>query len=88
MPEGEIQPQHLAYLTDRVRVGRGEKQKYGTQAVFKDGKPEPSPIEEADTVDERRKAIGLEPLAAYMKTLEATYTKPRPSAPGGPAPKR
>jgi hypothetical protein len=75
-PPGEVEPRHLAYLTDRVLVGRGKKQKYGTQAEFRNGKAVPSPIDEEATVDQRRKAVGLEPLAEYLKTLEAVYTKP------------
>jgi hypothetical protein len=76
LPSGEVEPRQMAYLTDRVLVGRGRKQKYGTQAEFRDGKAVPSPIDEEATVDERRKAVGLEPLAEYLKTLEAVYSKP------------
>jgi hypothetical protein len=75
LPPGEVEPRHLAYLTDRVLVGRGKKQKYGTQAEFRDGKAVPSPIDEEAAVDERRKVVGLEPLAEYLKTLEAVYMK-------------
>lgn len=76
LPEGEVDPRDFAYLTDRVLVGTGRKQKYGTQAAFKDGKVVPGAIEDPESVDERRKAIGLEPLAEYLKTLEATYIRP------------
>jgi hypothetical protein len=73
MPKGEADPQHLAYLADRILVGKGKKQKYGTQGMFKEGKIVPSPIEDEANVDARRKAIGLMPLADYLKTLEAMY---------------
>jgi hypothetical protein len=79
LPRGEVEPRNMAYLTDRILVGRGNKQRYGTQAVIKDGKAVPSPIEEEDKVDERRKAVGLEPLTEYLKTMEAFYTKPLPT---------
>jgi len=82
MAKGEIDPQHLAYLTDRILVGKGKKQKYGTQGAFKDGKIVASPIEDEANVDARRKAIGLVPLADYLKTLEAMY-KPGNGAKSG-----
>ena len=31
--EGNAEPWHLAFLTDRVRMNRGEKQVYGTQSI-------------------------------------------------------
>ena len=57
----------LAYLTDRVLVGEGKKQLYGTQLMQKEGKLVPQPIEEPAHVDERRKAAGLPPLATYLE---------------------
>src|SRR5262249_25407524 len=68
--KGEAQPTHLAYLTDRVRVGEGQKQVYGTQMRTVDGKTEPAPIEDEAGVDERRKAVGLGPLADYIKSFQ------------------
>jgi hypothetical protein len=60
----------VAYLEDRVRVREGRPQLYGTQ-YYKDeqGAFRPSPIEQPDEVDERRKAVGLEPLAEYDRTM-------------------
>jgi hypothetical protein len=63
---GDADPGHLAYLTDRVRVAKGEPQVYGTQIGWKDGKPQPHPIEDPERVDERRAAVGLGTLAEYM----------------------
>lgn len=65
----DAQPSHLAYLTDRVRVGAGEKQLYGTQLTQKDGELVPSPIEDEANVDARRKEVGLPPLAEYLKLV-------------------
>jgi hypothetical protein len=73
MPAGEVDRKDVAYLTDRVLVGRGKKQKYGTQAQFKDGKAVPLPIEDEAGVDKRRKEAGLGPLAEYLKQIEKTY---------------
>ena len=70
----------LAYLTDRVLVGEGKKQKYGTQLSTKDGKLVPNPVEDEDKLDERRKALGLQPMAEYIKSAEAMYKGEKPKA--------
>lgn len=80
LPKDEVDQRDTAYLTDRVLVGTGKKQLYGTQVIFKDGKAAPNPIKNPDQVDLRRKAMGLEPLAEYLKFVEQVY------APNSPAP--
>jgi hypothetical protein len=77
LPTGDVEARDIAYLTDRILVGSGKKQKYGTQTNFKDGKAVPAPIDDEDHVDERRKALGLEPLEEYLKVIEEIYTKPQ-----------
>jgi hypothetical protein len=71
--KGEATGMQLAYLTDRVRVGAGEKQVYGTQFHTVDGKLEPQPIEDEANVDKRRKEVGLSSLDEYRKQMERTY---------------
>ena len=73
--QGEVSAVNVAYLTDRVRVAEGKPQVYGTQFRQADGKMEPSPIEDEARVDERRKSVGLPPLAQYRKQLEEVYRK-------------
>lgn len=73
MPKGEVSPIDIAYLTDRLLCGTGKKQKYGTQGMLKDGRIIPQPIEDEEHVDERRKELGLEPLADYLKVMEKAY---------------
>jgi hypothetical protein len=73
LPKDEVDPRDTAYLTDRVLVGIGKQQLYGTQVIFKDGKLIPNPIENPDQVDERRKAIGMESLQEYLKFVEQAY---------------
>ncbi len=68
----------LAYLTDRVLVGEGKKQKYGTQLLTKDGKLTLQPVEDEAKLDERRKALGLQPMAEYIKSAEAMYKGDKP----------
>jgi hypothetical protein len=67
--DAQASPTHLAYLEDRVAMNRGRKQVYGTQFVEQDGELVPHPIEDEAHVDERRAAVGLEPLADYAARL-------------------
>lgn len=68
---GEVPPCQAAYLEDRIRVFEGRKQRYGTQIDSgPDGEPRPHPIEDPDSIDERRSAVGLEPLAVRMAKAE------------------
>ncbi len=65
--KGEATGQQLAYLTDRVLVGEGKKQVYGTQLQTVDGKLVPQPIGDEAHVDQRRKEAGLMPLKDYLE---------------------
>ncbi|MGD9602180.1 MAG: DUF6624 domain-containing protein [Gammaproteobacteria bacterium] len=56
-----------AMLEDRIRVFEGRLQRYGTQLEpGEDGTPRPCAMEDPDNVDRRRRAVGLEPLAARL----------------------
>jgi hypothetical protein len=78
MPKGEVDPKDLAYLTDRVAVGEGRKQLYGTQLIFKDGRLVPqTPIEDEANVDKRRAEWGLPSMKEYLEFIEKSfYGKP------------
>jgi hypothetical protein len=69
-PAGEVSPQNIAYLTDRVLVNEGCQQCYGTQ-LGEDFSPRP--IYDRSTVDLRREAVGLPPLAEYVEAARAGY---------------
>ena len=69
--DGDVK--NLAYLTDRVRVAEGRQQIHGTQGTEKNGVIVPFPIEDEEHVDERRKAIGLEPIAEHFKGMNEFY---------------
>jgi hypothetical protein len=68
--KGEATGEQLAYLTDRVRVGEKKPQVYGTQLQWADGRLRLQPIEDEANVDRRRKAVGLPPLADYLRVAE------------------
>src|SRR5438105_2104095 len=75
---GEATGAQLGYLTDRVRVGAGEKQVYGTQFHTVDGRLEPQPIGDEANVDRRRQEVGLPSLAEYRQQMERTYRREPP----------
>jgi hypothetical protein len=62
---------HLALLEDRVRIADGKPQLYGSQLSGDPWRFEP--IEDEAHVDERRRSIGLEPLADYARRFGLTY---------------
>jgi hypothetical protein len=69
---GQASPGNLAYLTDRVAVGAGEPQPYGTQVGCGPDGPEPAtPIADEGAVDGRRAEVGLPPLADYLAEMAA-----------------
>jgi len=73
VPKEEISQSNLAYLTDRVLLAEGQKQLYGTQFHFADGKLQPRPLEDEAGVDKRRAEAGLPPLAEYARLIEEQY---------------
>ncbi len=69
----EAKGSDLAYLTDRVLVAEGKKQRYGTQFVGQGDAMKPSPIEDEANVDQRRKEVGLGTMAEYRERLRQVY---------------
>jgi hypothetical protein len=69
---GQASPGNLAYLEDRVAVGAGEPQIYGTQVgCGPDGATPATPFADEAAVDELRAAAGLDPLADYLAEMDA-----------------
>jgi hypothetical protein len=72
----QASPGNLAYLEDRVLVGRGEPQIYGTQIGCGPDGPEPAkPIAEEANVDDRR----IDPLADSIHSPTTSPRSPRPA---------
>jgi hypothetical protein len=68
---GQASPGNLAYLTDRVAVGAGEPQTYGTQVGCGPGGPEPAtPLVDEAGIDVLRAEVGLDPWADYLAEME------------------
>lgn len=60
-----------AYLVDRIMTKEEGKQLYGTQFMVnkKSGKSRPFPIKDRKNLEKRRKEMGLETFAAYIKRM-------------------
>jgi hypothetical protein len=76
---GELSPEAgeaVALLTDRVRRNEGRPQLYGTQVELREGSITVLPLEDAENADARRAALGLPPLAEYLKLLRKAHGIP------------
>lgn len=73
--KGNAAASSLALLEDRVALGKGRRQIYGSQ-IGRDKETDTyyvSPLEDPDHVDERRKEVGLEPIADYVSRWGFTW---------------
>lgn len=70
---GDFPTREVAYVTDSVRLAEGRPQVYGTKFDRVDGELVPCPLEDPDRVDERRRAMGLGPLAEYARELRQRF---------------
>jgi hypothetical protein len=70
---GDLPRHHVAYLTDALRVGAGQKQLYGTKFHRAGDALVPLPIERPRGVDRRRAALGLPPLETYTRQLRQRF---------------
>lgn len=56
-----------AYLYDRVQMGLGKPQHWGTQAKCEDGKPVLYPVDDPAGLDTRRKELFMLPIRDYLQ---------------------
>lgn len=71
----KAEPNALALLEDRVALGEGRRQIYGSQ-IGRDEQTQKHyvlPLEDPDNVDQRRAEVGLEPLADYVKSWDIVW---------------
>jgi glyoxylase-like metal-dependent hydrolase (beta-lactamase superfamily II) len=71
--QGEATKVEVAYLTDRVLLAEGKPQEFGTQATGENGRWVPRRLRDPDTVDQRRAAVPLEPMADYLARMTDLY---------------
>ncbi|MBJ7428141.1 MAG: hypothetical protein JHD28_04170 [Bacteroidia bacterium] len=72
---GKAQGSSLALLEDRVALGQGKRQIYGSQ-IGRDPETQISyvlPLEDPDNVDKRRAEVGLEPLSDYVSRWQIQW---------------
>lgn len=67
--KGEGDPSRVGLLIDRYRVNKGRRQLYGTQYRAICGGNRPWPIAKPESLDARRRQLGLEPWAEYDKKV-------------------
>ncbi|MDP1816189.1 MAG: hypothetical protein Q8K92_17190 [Leadbetterella sp.] len=72
---GKAQSSNLALLEDRVALGQGKRQIYGSQIGQN---PETQtyfvlPLEDPDNVDKRRAEVGLGPIAEYLNQWQLKW---------------
>src|SRR5437773_3810644 len=64
---GNASMSDYAYLYDRVQVGLGKPQRWGTQTRCEDGKAVLAPVADPAGLDARRKELFMQPIAEYLK---------------------
>jgi hypothetical protein len=64
---GELPKDEFALFEDRTRLEQGKKQLYGSQIMCHNDSCYVLPLEDPILVDERRRSMGLGPLATYVK---------------------
>ena len=73
----DFAPIEKAYLTDRILLAEGKKQKFGTQFITKNNKRVFSPLENKRKVNTLRKSVGLETLEKYLEKANNQFNKDR-----------
>ncbi|MDT4896393.1 MAG: hypothetical protein QOH25_1470 [Acidobacteriota bacterium] len=77
--KNEARPDQAAMMEDRILMGDGKKQIYGTGLHTNDVNKalELWPIENEEEVDARRAAVGLPPMAEFLKVIGLKYNPPK-----------
>jgi hypothetical protein len=79
---GEAPASQAAYLEDRIRFFEGRPQRYGTQYDRDEsGELNPHTVEDPAGVDERRRGVGLGPLADNTRQLREEAARSRDGPP-------
>ena len=68
---GDLDGGAVAMLTDRIEVKAGHPQIYGTQLSLQNGRWVLDPLRDSAGVDERRRQMGLPPLAEYLRMVDS-----------------
>jgi hypothetical protein len=66
---GQTPAKYYALMLDRLLTDLGQKQVFGTQFKKENGRFVTFPLQDEKGVEQRRKRVGLEPLAKQLKAL-------------------
>ncbi|MFT6416991.1 MAG: hypothetical protein ACJARZ_002343 [Dokdonia sp.] len=61
--------QSYAYLSDRIRINNGDKQRYGTQFPKVDLIHKKVELADTEHLDRHRREIGMMPIGMYKKFM-------------------
>jgi len=77
MDSGDLSKGAWATFIDKMKKGEGQKQIYGTQLTLNKttGKYELYPVEEEETLNERRYSMGLNSIERYLEHMFEQYNK-------------
>jgi hypothetical protein len=80
---GEAPAMQPALLEDRIRTLEGRRQRYGTQFDWDEsGELSPFPVEDPESVDDRRRAVGLGPLDEAIRAQRRAAAAEGERSPG------
>jgi hypothetical protein len=73
---GDLEGGAVAMLTDRLEVKAGRPQIYGTQLSLTGGRWVLDPVVDSARLDERRRRMGLPPIAEYLRLVDSVLRGP------------
>jgi hypothetical protein len=77
--QGESQANHLALMEDRVQMGKGLPQTYGSQFTWDEelGKEVLYKVKDPEYVNQRRREVALPPIESYLAKKGMEWTVPQ-----------
>ena len=84
MEKKEASKASYAYLYDRVMIGEGKPQHWGTQGKCEDGKAKLQPVDDPTHLEQRRREAGIYPASEekYLKLLASHCAAANPDTTG------
>lgn len=80
--QGDANPKHLAYLSDRIAIFEGKTQRYGTQFDWdRNGELSAQPLDDLAIVNQRRMSIGLNSIAEQTEIIRTQAKSENQSPP-------
>jgi hypothetical protein len=74
--EREASRADYALLYDRVMVGEGKLQRWGSQTKCVDGKAVLDPVEDPANLDDRRRTLFMQPVEQYLRLMTDMFCRP------------